>query len=179
MKKEVEHYGVVEIYSHVHNTWSALTQVERLDSVKIINAIHEEVALHKANRSDLRIRVVDEKEVYVERTCNLCGCGCGDGFKKGPLNFNKGLIDATVTGGYSSPIIPDMTSHTFSLCEYCVVWLFDVFLIKHKFTDLDPQDESSQAEWPYHRDRRSEPSDEEKRRDQIRRFRLKNVHGIE
>lgn len=36
-----------------------------------------------------------------------------------------GLIEVTVSGGYSSPALWDLTNYTFSLCERCLRELFD------------------------------------------------------
>lgn len=60
-------------------------------------------------------------------TCNLCGLSCNLGEDCGN---DGGLIDCTVTGNYDSTpgngggALDDLTSYTFSLCEWCLDWLF-------------------------------------------------------
>lgn len=59
------------------------------------------------------------------RPCNLCGlpCGCED-------DADMGLVDAKVYGGYESTpgngngALDDCNVYTFSLCEFCLDWLF-------------------------------------------------------
>lgn len=65
--------------------------------------------------------------------CNGCGdCLCPG--KEGEMNGDcpHGLVDATVTGGYSSEHLSDMTSYTFSLCEKCLRDAFATFKIPPK-----------------------------------------------
>jgi hypothetical protein len=59
--------------------------------------------------------------------CNLCGEPCAFGSHPDePL----GLIDAVVQGGEASTpgngsgALDDLTSYTFSLCEFCLDWVF-------------------------------------------------------
>jgi len=66
--------------------------------------------------------------------CNLCGLSCrlGDGPEIG------GLINAVVRGGYystagnGSGALDDGHSYKFSLCEWCLDWLFSQFTIPVK-----------------------------------------------
>jgi hypothetical protein len=65
-----------------------------------------------------------------ESCCNLCGLSCN--LKNwGP----EGLIDAVVIGGYESTpgngsgALDDMTRYRFSICEFCLDWLFTKFRI--------------------------------------------------
>jgi len=83
-----------------------------------------------------------KKEVESEETtdviCNLCGESCslgpvyGDG--KEPYDYN-GLIEETVVGGYNSTpgngegALDDMVRYSFSLCEFCLDWLFEQFIV--------------------------------------------------
>lgn len=72
--------------------------------------------------------------------CNLCGLSCV--FEKdcyGPgLDAIGGLINAKVDGGYESTpgnghgALDDGTSYHFSLCEFCLDWLFSQFEIPVK-----------------------------------------------
>jgi len=68
-----------------------------------------------------------------EILCNLCGLTCALG--QGRWRDNHGLIDASVCGEYESTpgngwgALDDMTRHRFSLCEFCLDWLFSQFRI--------------------------------------------------
>jgi hypothetical protein len=69
-----------------------------------------------------------------EKFCNKCGQSCSI-----PLDdrYNDyGLIDARVTGGYESSVLDDCTSYMFSLCENCLVDLFDSFVTPPVVHDL-------------------------------------------
>lgn len=63
-------------------------------------------------------------------SCNLCGHPCGV-----PGDRRMGLVEQTVTGGYHSTpgngdgALDDLTSYKFSLCEFCLDWLFSRFVI--------------------------------------------------
>ena len=78
--------------------------------------------------------------------CNLCGLSCelveiisecGTQYRD-----NGGLIDATVRGGYaSSPgngvgTLDDCTEYNFSLCEYCLDYLFEQFKVPVSVIDI-------------------------------------------
>lgn len=80
-----------------------------------------------------------------EAFCNLCGqtCAmflCSD--NDGNLIYeNEGLISASVSGGYPSTpgngegTLDDMTLYTFSLCEYCLEFLFSHMIIPPQLGD--------------------------------------------
>jgi len=63
--------------------------------------------------------------------CNLCGLSC----LLDPQHPPAGLIDATVVGGYPSTpgngngALDDNDGYRFSLCEFCLDWLFAQFRI--------------------------------------------------
>lgn len=59
--------------------------------------------------------------------CNQCGLSCATDPEM-PRNF-YGLIEATVSGGYSSPELIDRGYYIFSLCEKCLKGQFDNFKI--------------------------------------------------
>lgn len=67
-----------------------------------------------------------------EPLCNLCGLTChlNDG---SPASGEHGLINARVSGGYASTpgngngALDDGDTYTFSLCEFCLDWLFSRF----------------------------------------------------
>jgi hypothetical protein len=79
--------------------------------------------------------------------CNGCGdCLCPG--KEGEMNGDcpHGLVDATVTGGYSSEHLSDMTSYTFSLCEKCLRDAFATFknppkTVSYNFSGEDEDEE--------------------------------------
>jgi hypothetical protein len=69
-----------------------------------------------------------------EKLCNKCGKSCSiDMFNK---TYDYGLIDARVFGSYHSPVLDDCTSYQFSLCESCLVDLFDSFIIPPTVYDV-------------------------------------------
>lgn len=66
-----------------------------------------------------------------ECRCNKCGVDMMKwdkdiGEKPFALGY-YGLVDATVSGGYSSDALSDCTIYTFSLCEKCLMELFEQF----------------------------------------------------
>lgn len=70
-----------------------------------------------------------------DKLCNLCGLTCNIGPKDSPASGPHGLIDAAVIGGYESTpgnghgALDDMDRYRFSLCEFCLDWLFSQFKI--------------------------------------------------
>jgi len=66
--------------------------------------------------------------------CNLCGLPCSAG-KGRHIDHEAGLIDASVTGGYESTpgngygALDDASTYRFSLCEFCLDWLFSQFKV--------------------------------------------------
>lgn len=69
-----------------------------------------------------------------ETLCNLCGLSCH--FDEEHDKSAYGLIDASVVGGYPSTpgngrgALDDMVGYQFSLCEFCLDWLFSKFRLK-------------------------------------------------
>ena len=68
-----------------------------------------------------------QTEVIDDIICNKCGCSLkeGDSF----VEDFYGLTNASVSGGYFSKKLDDGTTYNFSLCESCLVELFDTFKI--------------------------------------------------
>jgi hypothetical protein len=73
-----------------------------------------------------------------EYICNWCGESCSLGLpSEGPM-IDGGLLDAEITGGYNSTpgngdgALDDMTLYQFSLCEFCLDYLFEQFKIPPK-----------------------------------------------
>ncbi len=77
-------------------------------------------------------------EMMTEHKCNFCGMPLVLEAGSGP----KGLVDAEVSGGYSSTpgngsgALDDNTSYRFSLCEFCLDWLFSQFKIPPAVKDM-------------------------------------------
>jgi hypothetical protein len=75
-----------------------------------------------------------------EHLCNLCGLSLTIG-EDGWYKSNAGLIDTEVYGGFlSTPgngygALGDMLCYKFSLCEFCLDWLFTRFKVQVKVTD--------------------------------------------
>jgi len=71
--------------------------------------------------------------------CNRCGLGCAIGC--GDLRSLCGLVNAVADGGYESTpgnghgALDDTTRYTFSLCEFCLDWLFSTFVIPVDVSD--------------------------------------------
>lgn len=90
-------------------------------------------------------------------TCNMCGEPCElRGYKNfkidkdtneilsefdGEFCETSGLIDCKVPGGYNSTAgngygaLDDCTSYRFSMCEWCLDWLFSQFKISPNISD--------------------------------------------
>ncbi len=74
------------------------------------------------------------QESEPEHLCNLCGLTCSLGVSP-HIDRRGGLIEATISGGYESTpgngygALDDMTWYKFSLCEFCLDWLFSQFKI--------------------------------------------------
>lgn len=68
-----------------------------------------------------------------DKICNLCGLSCTLGDDAPRCDYNGGLINASVSGGYFSTAgngegaLDDGESYKFSLCEWCLDWLFSRF----------------------------------------------------
>lgn len=66
--------------------------------------------------------------------CNACGgCLCPNDSANHDVPF--GLVEAKVSGGYSSPALSDCTNYAFSICEVCLRKIFEGFLIKPKISE--------------------------------------------
>lgn len=88
------------------------------------------------------------KTQYAERKetlCNLCGLTCN--LSDEPHYIDRGgLIEEIIRGGYLSTAgngngaLDDCTFYEFSLCEFCLDWLFAKFKIPVKTGDYDLDD---------------------------------------
>lgn len=81
---------------------------------------------------------LDFKEVI----CNMCGLTCAMTLDAaGEFQENEGLIEAKVSGGYPSTpgngdgALDDCVEYTFSLCEFCLDFIFSNFINPPKVND--------------------------------------------
>jgi hypothetical protein len=88
-----------------------------------------------------KVKLEIEEEVVDDILCNKCGETCFDKYER---NF-EGLIEAHLCGGYGSKI-GDSLEVEFSLCETCLLELFDRCVIKPKFIDIFGGDYEEQEE---------------------------------
>ena len=80
----------------------------------------------------------------IDVTCNMCGLTCriGPDSQDRELSDLSGLINQTVVGCYNSTAgngygaLDDCIRYTFSLCEYCLDWLFSKFCNPVKISDM-------------------------------------------
>jgi hypothetical protein len=79
--------------------------------------------------------------------CNLCGLSC---LVPGAISEPSGLLKARVCGGYDSTpgngagALDDTVAYTFSMCEFCLDWLFARFKIPVVTTDYTNSDASEE-----------------------------------
>jgi hypothetical protein len=123
-------------------------------------------------------------------TCNLCGESCLLPLPGGDAHgtSNHGLIRALVTGGYFSHpgrfsgALEDMTAYQFSICEFCLDWLFCQAKIPPRTFCWSGYDEG--FEWQSGEDiaKESEKNDtgalEAFRKESQRRAELRNKKGL-
>lgn len=75
------------------------------------------------------------KKVESNAICNMCGYSCALGCEGSLSRASYGMVNETVYGGYESTpgngsgALDDCTAYTFSLCEFCLDWLFSRFMI--------------------------------------------------
>ena len=119
-------------------------------------------------------------ENAAETLCNLCGLPCTAGIPgktcpEGHQDFRAGLIDAGVAGGFESTpgngdgALDDTVAHRFSLCEWCLDWLFAQFKIPVGVSSDTPGDDWQPPPW--------RPASERVRTDEWRR--MKDVFQAE
>lgn len=81
--------------------------------------------------------VKQDVEIIDDVICNKCGKTCMKVLvKESNLKEPYGLVEETVTGGYWSDDLEDLTKYTFSLCEKCLSELFDSFVVPVEKDDL-------------------------------------------
>ena len=65
-------------------------------------------------------KITESKEVIKDIVCNMCRKSCMESVGGADHKEFCGVsIDAT--GGYSSPVLQDMTRYQFDLCEKCLM----------------------------------------------------------
>lgn len=71
--------------------------------------------------------VEETKDIF----CNKCGKTCAVPLTSthDMVNYH-GLIEASVRGGYRSPVLTDGATYTFSLCELCLAKMMKTWLIE-------------------------------------------------
>lgn len=75
----------------------------------------------------------------IETVCNLCGLSLHIG--EGDCARASGLVQASVDGGYESTpgngsgALDDTLNYEFSMCEFCLDWLFGQFVVPVRVTD--------------------------------------------
>ena len=88
-----------------------------------------------------------------EHVCNLCGLTCALPASHPELHCEYGLIDARVQGGYDSTpgngcgALDDMHEYHFSLCEFCIDWLFARFRVPVTVTEYGGRAFEEPEEW--------------------------------
>jgi len=97
-------------------------------------------------------------ENEIETLCNLCGLPCTAGKPgrtcgPGEEDRRAGLIDAVAVGGFESTpgngdgALDDTVAHRFSLCEWCLDWLFAKFKIPVAVASDMPGDDWQPEPW--------------------------------
>jgi hypothetical protein len=87
------------------------------------------------NDDDARFCKQCGKRAEIAATCNMCGETCRINTE------NYGMTNAKVSGGYESTAgnghgaLDDCETYTFSLCEFCLDWLFSKFKVPVDITD--------------------------------------------
>lgn len=77
----------------------------------------------------------------IDISCNMCGLSCRLGHDETPSSGLHGLIYQKIRGYYESTAgngygaLDDDTTYTFSLCEFCLDWLFSKFQLKVSVSD--------------------------------------------
>jgi hypothetical protein len=86
----------------------------------------------------------------IDVACNMCGLSCMLTESESPAGGLHGLINEEVYGGYlSTPgnghgALDDLTRYTFSLCEFCLDWLFSKFKVPVSIDDYVNSEKQSQ-----------------------------------
>jgi hypothetical protein len=75
--------------------------------------------------------------------CNGCGSLCAKVSPADGKFSDYGLVGAEVTGGYLSTYLRDCVRYRFSLCEACLVQLFDGFAVPPQVDHVDGDQEST------------------------------------
>jgi hypothetical protein len=115
-----------EFKSHISATWVG-ELVQRAQSLSHDSSPGDVASIAVRCRHLLQ-QLEQMNERYV---CNLCGHPCS----LGPERNMGGLVNQTVDGNYDSTpgngqgALDDCTTYRFSLCEFCLDWLFQQFVV--------------------------------------------------
>lgn len=115
----------------VRPEWSQGLQSGELEALR---TVAEAARAHTSGRGDTlelieALRGLDEYAPPPPQ-CNLCGEPCGHRDSASKSVHEMGLVRCTVSGGFESTpgngsgALDDGTTYTFSLCEFCLDWLF-------------------------------------------------------
>jgi len=87
-------------------------------------------------KTEVKIRE-EAKEETVDIICNMCGGSCCNYVNEYAEDDKpySGLVEYTVYGNYWSKPLDDMTEYTFSICESCLLKLFNKFEVPVQITD--------------------------------------------
>jgi hypothetical protein len=76
--------------------------------------------------------VEETKDIF----CNKCGVTCALPLKPSDGHVvYYGLVEASITTGALSPVLPDGHRYTFSLCEPCIAEMMKTWLIEPEVVD--------------------------------------------
>ncbi len=118
----------------------------------------------------MRVTRTEKRETSVTITtdvlCNKCGGSCVSQEWRSQVSngadvagYVEGLTNASVSGGYGSRYLLDMTTYAFSICERCLREMFDAFVIPpavgaYGGYACEPADDGYAAErasWAWHK----------------------------
>jgi hypoxanthine phosphoribosyltransferase len=83
----------------------------------------------------------DPRGPYDENICNKCGESCESPEARkveGPMPSNYGLINATASGYYYSPVLEDCVTYKFDICEKCLKEFFNTFTVPVEERERSP-----------------------------------------
>lgn len=84
---------------------------------------------------------------HPETLCNMCGESCLLSDSHAHYEDPSGMINEVVSGGWHSTpgngsgALDDTTSYRFSLCEFCLDWMFKNFKIPPNVSGFSSEDE--------------------------------------
>jgi hypothetical protein len=127
------------------------------------------------------IHFINNIDSQINMKCNLCG----ESLQLEEPCERAGLVDTKVSGGYSSTpgngfgALDDLSTYEFSICEFCLDWLFTQFKIPPKITgpydfEFKPAEQRvREDDWRKQKDRFYT---EASRRASLRQIQLRGTH---